>query len=114
MLTVKAASTILYEYHLDQVIILGRKDGRIETVTYGISAEDAGMAAIDAEKLRQVIAAAPTSIAEAVAAASLVRPEMLKEATILEPLKEVLYYVLNGKGVMVDKARDLLERLELL
>lgn len=75
-LPVDAAKALADSYGLDQIVVFARdyKTNTIHTVSWGRSAQDCGMAAMDCQKLRAVLAAQPTSLEDAVAAAALVRP----------------------------------------
>lgn len=75
-LPVDAAKALADSDGLDQIIVFARdhKTNTVHSVSWGRSAQDCGMAAMDCQKLRAVLAAQPTSLKDAVAAAALVRP----------------------------------------
>jgi len=88
-LTIDAAKSISELYDLEQVIILARDldTGKVHQATYGKSDMDAGMAAIDGEKISTVLRALPTSLEDAILAGSRVRPGDIKEENTVKNRK---------------------------
>lgn len=88
-LTIDAARTISESFDLDQVIIFGRDldTWMVHQATYGKTDIDAGMAAVDGEKISAMLRAMPTSLEDAIAAASIVRPGDIKEENTVKNRK---------------------------
>lgn len=79
-LPIKAASDLGKKYDLDRVLIIASstKHDRTYTVSWGKTKEDCGFAAMDIQKLRAVIEAQPTSLADAVEVAKRIRPSNVR------------------------------------
>ena len=75
-LPIKAARDLGKKYGLARVLIIAvdEHDDLTHTVSWGDTKENCGFAAMDIQKLRAVLEAKPTSLADAVAAAECVRP----------------------------------------
>lgn len=88
-LTIDAAMSISDLFNLHQVIIFARDitTGKIHQVTYGKTDMDAGMAALDGEKISAMLEALPVSLEDAYAAAAIVRPGDIKEENTVKNRK---------------------------
>ena len=75
-LPIKAAKDLGGKYGLDRVLIIAvdYKADLTHTVSWGKTKKDCGFAAMDIQKLRAVIEAQPTSLADALEVASKIRP----------------------------------------
>lgn len=88
-LTIDAAKSISELYDLEQVIIFARDldTGKVHQATYGKTDRDAGMAAMDGEKISAMLRALPTSLEDAIIAGSLVRPGDIKRENTVKNRK---------------------------
>jgi hypothetical protein len=76
-LPIKAAKDLGQKFGLSRVLVIAvdEKEDLTHTVSWGDTKQNCGLAAMDIQKLRAVLEAQPTSLAEAVATAKRVRPK---------------------------------------
>lgn len=75
-LPINAAKDVGKKYGLSRVLLIAvdENDNLTHTVSWGDTKQNCGLAAMDIQKLRAVLDAQPTSLADAVEVAKKVRP----------------------------------------